>query len=265
VILGVQWLGLAGWRWLFFLEGVPAVLLGIATLFVLPDRPNEARWLRANERDWLSAQLAEERQAKTDAAQVSTWRALRSWPVVLLTTALLFCYAGGYAFWFWMPTMLQRMTGWTDLQRIGLISSIPFLAGLAGMLLVGWNSDRTAERRWHFAIPQLTAAAALVAWLLLPHTNAVLLIVAFTLVGFGTSAHLPAFWALPTTFLSASAAAAAVGFINCIASIGGFFGPKIIGTLSQRTGSFDAGFIFMSGCLIIASVLVLLCPRTRTA
>jgi len=261
-ILGVNWLGLPGWRWLFFVEGVPAVLLGIATLFVLPDRPNDARWLRADERNWLAARLAEERQAKADVAEMTTWRAVRSWRVALLTAALLCCYSGGYAFWFWMPTMLQRLTGWSDVQRIGWISSIPFLAGLIGMLLVGWNSDRTAERRWHFAVPQLTAAAALVAWLFLPHSDA-LLIAVFTLVGFGTSAHLPAFWALPTTFLSASAAAAAIGFINCIASIGGFFGPKLIGTLSERTGSFDAGFVFMSTCLVIGSVLVLLCPRER--
>jgi len=258
-ILGVYWLGLPGWRWLFFIEGVPAVLLGIAALFVLPDRPKDARWLRANEREWLDTELTRERQAKANVGQVSTWRALRSWPVVLLTIALLFCYAGGYAFWFWMPTMLQRLTGWADIQRIGWISAIPFLAGLIGMLLVGWNSDRMAERRWHFAVPQLTAAAALVAWFFLPHSNA-LLIAVFTLVGFGTSAHLPAFWALPTTFLSASAAAASIGFINCIASIGGFFGPKLIGTLSQRTGSFEVGFVFMSVCWVIASLLVLLMP-----
>ncbi|MDQ6859888.1 MAG: MFS transporter [Verrucomicrobiota bacterium] len=262
LILGVQWFSVPGWRWLFVLEGVPAILLGIATLFVLPDQPKDAAWLRSDERDWLTANLAEERQANTARNQISTWQAVRSWPVVLLTIALLFCYAGGYAFWFWMPTMLQRITGWTDIQGIGLISSVPFVAGLFGMLLFGWNSDRTGERRWHFAIPQLTAAAALIAWFFLPHSNAIL-ILTFSLVGFGTSAHLPAFWSLPTTFLSASAAAAAIGFINCIASIGGFFGPKLIGTLSQRTGSFDAGFIFMSACLIFASLLVLLCPRTR--
>ncbi|MFN2475150.1 MAG: MFS transporter [Chthoniobacterales bacterium] len=263
LILGVNWLGLPGWRWLFFIEGVPAVLLATATLFVLPDRPRDARWLRADERDWLAGRHAEETQAKSEVAEMTTWSALRSWRVVLLTVALLCCYAGGYAFWFWMPTMLQRMTGW-DVQRIGLISAIPFLAGLIGMLVVGWNSDRTAERRWHFALPQLTAATALLVWLFLPHSDA-LLIAVFTMVGFGTSAHLPAFWALPTTFLSASAAAAAIGFINCIASIGGFFGPKLIGTLSERTGSFEAGFIFMSACLVVASVLVLLCPRPRVA
>jgi sugar phosphate permease len=134
------------------------------------------------------------------------------------------------------------------------------VAGLIGMLLLGWNSDRTRERRWHFAIPQLTAALALSVWLLAPHSTT-LLIVVFTLIGFGTVSYLPSFWALPSAFLTDSAAAAAIGFINCTASIGGFFGPKIIGELSQRTGSFRGGFIFMAACLTIASVLVLLCPR----
>ena len=130
------------------------------------------------------------------------------------------------------------------------------------MLLLGWNSDRTRERRWHFAIPQLTAALALGAWFLAPHSDA-LLVVVFTLIGFGTTAHLPSFWTLPTTFLTDSAAAAAIGFINCTASIGGFIGPIIIGNLSQRTGSFGSGFIFMIACWVIASVLILVCPRER--
>src|SRR5205807_9770240 len=118
------------------------------------------------------------------------------------------------------------------------------------------------ERRWHFAVPQLTAALALTAWFFLPHSNA-LLVAVFTLVVFGTIAYLPSFWALPTELLTSSAAAAAVGFINCTASIGGFFGPKMIGNLSQQTGSFNAGYVFMIGCWTIASVLVLLCPRQR--
>jgi D-galactonate transporter len=260
-ILGIQWRGIPGWRWLFLLEGGPAILLGIATLFVLPDRPNEARWLRAEERDWLAARLTEERDVKANQERVTIWQALRDRRVVLLTVGLFFCYSGGYAFWFWMPTMLQRITGWST-QRVGWIGAIPFLAGLIGMLLLGWNSDRTRERRWHFAIPQLTAALALSAWFFLPPSNAMLVAV-FSLVVFGTIAYLPSFWALPSSFLSSSAAAAAVGFINCTASIGGFFGPKIIGELSQRTGSFRDGFIFMIACWTIASVLVLLCPRER--
>jgi ACS family tartrate transporter-like MFS transporter len=262
-ILGVHWLGLSGWRWLFLLEGGPAILLGMATLFVLPDRPNEARWLRADERDWLTTRLEEERRAKAHVEHVTVWQALRHPAVLLLTAGLFFTYTGGYAFWFWMPTMLQRLTGWST-QRIGWMGAIPFVAGLIGMLLLGWTSDRTRERRWHFAIPQLTSALALSAWFFLPPSSALLLTV-FSLVVFGTIAYLPSFWALPSSFLSASAAAAAVGFINCTASIGGFFGPKIIGELSQRTGSFRGGFIFMIACWTIASLLVLLCPRERTA
>ena len=261
-ILGLHWLGLFGWRWLFLFEGVPAVLLGIATLFVLPDRPNEVRWLRGDERDWLTCRLAVERRAMAHVEHVTIWLALRHPTVLLLTVGLFFTYTGGYAFWFWMPTMLQRLTGWTDIQRIGWIGSIPFIAGLIGMLLLGWSSDRVRERRWHFAAPQLTAAVALTIWLLLSHSNGLLLTV-FTLVGFGTVAYLPSFWALPSAFLTSSAAAAAVGFINCTASIGGFFGPKVIGDLSERSGSFNGGFAFMIVCLVIASVLVLICPRER--
>jgi sugar phosphate permease len=182
---------------------------------------------------------------------------------LVLTAGLFFTYTGGYAFWFWFPAMLKRLTGWTDV-RVGWMGAIPFVAGLIGMLILGWNSDRMRERRWHFAIPQLTAALALSVWLFLSPSN-VLLVIVFSLVAFGTIAYLPSFWALPSAFLSSSAAAAAVGFINCIASIGGFVGPKIIGELSQRTDSFRGGFIFMIACWTIASALVLLCPRERVA
>src|SRR5262245_40113559 len=260
-ILGVHWLGLSGWRWLFLFEGIPAVLLGAATLFVLPDRPNEVQWLRADERDWLTSRLSEERRAKAHVEHVTIWQALRHPAVLMLTVGLFFTYTGGYAVWFWMPTMLQRLTGWS-IERVGWIGSIPFIAGLVGMLLLGWSSDRSGERRWHFAIPQLTAALARGLWFVLPLSNA-FLVMMFTLVVFGTISYLPAFWALPSAFLSSSASAAAVGFINCTASIGGFFGPKIIGDISQRTGSFNGGFMVMIACFVIASALVLVCPREK--
>jgi MFS transporter, ACS family, tartrate transporter len=263
MILGVHWLGLTGWRWLFLLEGIPAIVFGIATLFFLPDRPDEAHWLRSDERDWITARLSEERETKAHTERMTLWQTLRHPAVLILTAGLFFTYSGGYAFWFWEPTMLQRFTGWSIL-RVSWIGSIVFGAGLVGMLWFGSSSDRTGERRWHFAIPQLTAALALIACLVVPHSNAFLVVV-FSLVGFGTIAYLPSFWALPSSFLTSSAAAAAIGFINCTASIGGFVGPKIIGDLSQRTGSFHSGFIFMIACWIVASVLVLLCPRERAA
>lgn len=263
-ILGAHWFGITGWRWLFLLEGGPAIVLGIIALFVLPDWPRDARWLRSDERSWIAGRLEEERCAKESARQTTIWRALRHPAVLMLTAGLFFTYTGGYAFWFWFPTMLQRLTGWTDIQRIGWVGAIPFVAGLVGMLLLGGSSDRMGERRWHFAIPQLTAALALSVWFFIPHSN-LFLIAVFSLIGFGTVAYLPSFWALPSAFLTSSAAAAAVGFINCTASIGGFVGPKIIGNLSQGSGSFRSGFIFMIVCWMIAAVLVLLCPRERVS
>ncbi len=258
-ILRVNWLGISGWRWLFLMEGAPAVVLGIASFFCLPDQPEAAPWLPNEERDWLRSRLDQERQAKSPGEQITIWHALRHPAVLVLTAGLFFTYTGGYAFWFFFPTMLQRLTGW-NLGAIGWIGAIPFAIALIGMLVVGWNSDRTRERRWHFAIPQLIAALSLAAWFFLPHSNA-LLVAVCTLVVSGTIAYLPAFWALPSAFLTSSAAAAAVGFINCMASLGGFAGPKVVGYLSQRTGSFNAGFLFMIACWTLASLLVLLCPQ----
>jgi ACS family tartrate transporter-like MFS transporter len=263
-ILGVHWLNLPGWRWLFVMEGAPAIVLGVATLFYLPDRPNDARWLAPNERDWINAQLAAERAAKAHAERMSVWRAIRQ-PAVLILTLALFCtYTGGYAFWLFFPTILQRLTGWTDVHLIGWVGAIPFAVATVALLVAGWSSDRMRERRWHFAVPQLTAAAAVAAWLLLPHSNA-LLVTMCAIVASGTIAYFPAFFTLPSQYLASAAAAAAIGFINCTGSIGGFFGPKIFGELSQRTGSFTVGFVMMIACWTTASALVLLVPRERPA
>src|ERR1043166_8470996 len=125
-ILGIHWLGIPGWRWVFLLEGVPAVLLGIVTLFVLPDRPNDAQWLTPDERTWITSGLADERLAKAHVEQMSILQALRHPPVIILMLGLFFCYTGGYIFWFWMPTLLKRMTGWSDIH-VGWMGSIPFV------------------------------------------------------------------------------------------------------------------------------------------
>jgi ACS family tartrate transporter-like MFS transporter len=262
-ILGVHWLNFAGWRWLFLMEGAPAIILGIATIFYLPDWPDEARWLSATESHWINTRLADERAAKAHVEQMSVWQALRHPAVLMLTSALFFTYIGGYAFWFWFPQILKRLTGWTDVRLIGWVGAVPFAAATIALLIVGWSSDRMHERRWHFAIPQFVAVLALGAWLLLPDSNALLILVC-SIIAIGTVAYFPAFFTLPSEFLTSAAAAAAVGFINCTASIGGYLGPKIFGDLSQRTGSFDTGFIMMIACWVVGALLVLICPRERT-
>jgi ACS family tartrate transporter-like MFS transporter len=263
-ILGVHWLNIPGWRWLFLGEGAPAIILGIATILYLPDRPGEARWLAADEREWITARLAGERAAKASMKRMSVWQALRH-PAVLVLTAALFCtYTGGYAFWLFFPTILQRLTGWTDVRLIGWVGAIPFALATIALLVAGWSSDRMRERRWHFAIPQLSAALALALWFVFPHANALLVIICCVIAS-GTIAYFPAFFTLPSEFLTSAAAAAAIGFINCTGSIGGFFGPKLFGNLSQRTGSFTSGFVMMIGCWILGSLLVLVCPRERPA
>lgn len=261
-ILGVHWLNLSGWRWLFLMEGAPAIVFGIATIFYLPDRPNDAPWLSSTERDWINARLADERAAKAHVERMSVREALRHPTVLILTTALFFTYISGYIFYFWFPTILQRLTGWTDVRLIGWVGAIPFAVATIALLFVGWSSDRMRERRWHFAVPQFIAALALAVWFFLPHSNP-LLVLLCCIFGIGTIAYFPAFFTLPSEFLTSAAAAAAVGFINCTASIGGYVGPKIFGELSQRTGSFTAGFWVMITCWIIGSVLVLVCPRER--
>src|SRR5260370_33917067 len=160
-ILGTNWLNTPGWRWLFLLEGIPAMLLGATTFFVLPDRPKDARWLTHDERDWIAARLDEERRAKADAEQATIWRALRHPAVLLLTAGLFFTYTGGYAFWVWFPTMLQRLTGWADVQRIGWAGAIPFVAGLIGMLILRSTSPPLGERPGHFSPSPITLSPLL--------------------------------------------------------------------------------------------------------
>lgn len=261
-ILGVHWLNLPGWRWLFVMEGLPAIVLGVCTIFYLPDRPNDARWLAPDERDWINTQLANERAAKAHAERISGWQAIRHPAVIILTLALFSTYTGGYAFWLFFPTILQRLTGWTDVQLIGWIGAIPFAVATIALLVAGWSSDRMRERRWHFAVPQLAAALALGLWFIFPHSTT-LLVAICAIIASGTIAYFPAFFTLPSEYLTSAAAAAAIGFINCTGSIGGFFGPKIFGNLSQRTGSFESGFAMMIACWTIASALVLFCPRQR--
>jgi ACS family tartrate transporter-like MFS transporter len=258
-ILNVRWLGLAGWRWLFVVEGIPAVLFGLLTLWLLTDWPAEAKWLPSDEREWLTAELRREKEAKARTAQWTVWKALRQPEVILLTVVYFLAIIGIYGFVIWFPTIVKRATGLPN-GVVTLLSSLPYVAGLGAMLLNGWHSDRTGERRWHTAFPLFLGGAAL-GLTLIVQSNLWVGFLAMIVAGACSTAFMPSFWALPTELLTASAAAASIGFINSVGNLGGFAGPYFIGYLRTVTGSFAPGLAFLLACTVLAGVAILMLRR----
>jgi MFS transporter, ACS family, tartrate transporter len=260
LILSHNWLAIEGWRWLFFLEGIPAILLGTVAFFFLRDRPGQARWLAADQRQWISQTLEQEKPLSRQS--ISIGQALRSRTVVLLTTAAFLQYFIGYSVIFWLPTILKNRSLLSDAQ-VGLLGAVPYVVALFAMLFNGWHSDRNRERRWHAAAPLLIAATGLLCLISLPSSN--LMSVLLLSVICMAMAFLPVFWAIPTEILSDSKAAVAVGTINALASLAGFAGPYAFGYLRAETGSFVAGFVVLIFCALAAGILMLLTPAPSRA
>ena len=259
-ILSHHWFGLDGWRLLFVLEGLPALVLGVVAYFTLTDWPCEATWLAREQREWLDEELEAEKAAGLEKATV--WQVLRSRLVLWLAAATFVIYFAHYSFIFWFPSMLKRVTGFSDM-RVGVLGMIPFVAVFVLMQLNGWHSDKTGERHWHAAIPVFLAAAGALGVLGQPRSMA-LAIVYFTLMSLGT-AYLPVFWAIPTEALSHTTGAAAVGFINAVGSIAGFAGPYLFGYLTNRTGSFSAGICLFIGFAVVGGLMLVFAPRREAA
>jgi MFS family permease len=257
-ILGHPWLGVDGWRWLFVLEGMPAILLGTVAFFYLTDWPREAAWLAPEQRRWIEQKL--EAEKPINPKKITAWQALSSGPILLLASVAFLEYFVAYTIVFWLPTILKRQSGFSDF-RVGLIGTVPYAAGLMAMLINGWHSDKTGERRWHSAVPQFIAAVALFALITLPASTrtSVTLFTMLCLVW----AFLPVFWAMPSEILSESAAAAGVGMVNAVGSVAGFAGPFAFGYLNSRTGSFSYGLALMMLCAIAGGLLVLRVPAAR--
>ena len=260
-MLGISWLGLRGWRWLFILEGIPAILFGIVTLFYLTDWPLQAKWLQPDEREWITEELLNEKRAKQKVHSFKIWEAFRNRDVVLLTLCYFFALTGGYGVSFWLPTILKRLSGLTDMQ-VTLLAALPYLAGFLSQQINGWHSDRTRERRWHAAIPIFCCGLALLLAVQF-RANVTLCVAMFTLVGAGYFAFHPGFWPIPTQFLSESAAAASIGLINSVGNLGGFVGPMTMGYLVTRTKSFKAGLLYLVGSLFLSSILMLFVKAGR--
>jgi ACS family tartrate transporter-like MFS transporter len=254
-VLGVHWWQLAGWRWLFILEGTPAILLGIITVFYLTDWPSQARWLGQAERDWLVGELQTELQAKKRFRDFTIMQAFCDRRILLLTAAWFLALTGALGSIYWIPTFVKRLSGSSD-RAVTSLLLVPALIGIAGILINGWHSDKKAERRWHAAVPLI--AAGLTFGLLIPARHDFPLAISFLLLGSGLFyAFYPVFWSIPTTMLCESAAAATFGLINSIGQLGGFAGPYVIGFLNDRTHSLTASFGFIALVYVAAGGLIL--------
>ncbi|MFL6277761.1 MAG: MFS transporter [Blastocatellia bacterium] len=261
LLLGVHWFGLSGWRWLFIIEGVPAIIFGVVTIFYLTDRPHQARWLPEDERVWLTAALEREKQAKQARHRYGILEAFRHREVVCLALAYFFMVTAVYGFNFWLPAIIKRQSGWSNMM-VAAISDIPYAVALVAILLVGWSSDRTKERRWHTALSMATASLGLLLSLAAQNQTGVAISI-FCLAAAGMYAYLPSFWALPTSFLTGTAAAASIGLINSIGNLGGFAGPYVVGYVSNATHSFSGGVLYLSVSAMVAAGLILSLRATR--
>ena len=255
-ILGHSWFGFAGWRWLFVLEGMPAIVGGMVAYFFLADWPRDAAWLAPDRRRWIEEKLEEE---KPVGAQVTTaGQALKSPAVLLLASMTFFNYLPLYAIVFWLPTMLKRQSGFSDF-RLGLLGAIPYAVAFLVMQVNGWHSDKNCERRWHSAVPMFVGGAGCLALLAQPRSSAIE--VAMLSIACVAIAYLPTFWAIPTEILSQSAAAAAVGMINAVGSGAGFAGPYLFGYLYTRTGSYSVGLALMAIAALVGGMMILRTPK----
>jgi ACS family tartrate transporter-like MFS transporter len=256
-------LGLHGWQWMFIVEAVPAVLLGVAVLFHLTDRPEAATWLADDQRAWLVAEMNAERAAKQPSARHSLLSGLADPRVLALALIYFGTSAGLYTLGIWAPQIIKGLG--LSTMTVGLLNAVPPAAAVVAMVLWARHSDRTGERTWHVVIACLAASLGLV--LAGGASSVVGVVAALSLVNIGISSAKPPLWAMPTVFLSGPAAAVGIATINAIGNLGGFVGPWVIGWIKDRTSSFAGGLYFVAGLLVLSAILTLAVARAgrRTA
>jgi MFS transporter, ACS family, tartrate transporter len=253
--------GLAGWQWLFLVEGIPSILAGVWVVFYLTDRPEQAAWLTPEERNLLALRLRHD-QVKRVEHQHTLAEAFGSGRVWLLGCLYFLLLTGRYGISLWLPETLRGFSGWTETQS-SLASALPYLCGAIGMVIIGTNSDRLQERKWHFALSAFLGAAGLVFCTLTTSGLPALLVLSVGSIGIWSA--LGPFWALPTSTLRGRAAAGGIALINSLGNLGGFLGPYVIGWLNTATGNSRSGLLFLATSLSAAGLLGLYAARSKTS
>jgi len=250
--------GLAGWQWLFLLEGIPAVGLGVAVLLWLPERPADARWLTSDEQREIEAAVRAEHDAIRDSAHQTLRPALMSGRVWLLALIYFTIVISFYGISLWLPQIVQSFAHVSDLE-VGFLSAIPYVAAAIGMVIVAARSDRRGERGLYIALSALAGAAGFLAAASL-HGGAASL-VALSVAAFGVWSTVGPFWTFPPRFLVGPAAAGGIALINSVGNIGGFVGPYLLGSIRDHTGSFAVGLRVLAGFLVLTAILALIVRR----
>ena len=245
--------GLTGWQWLFIIEAVPALVLAVVVFFYLTDRPAEAAWLAPDQRAWLARRLDAENQARTTAKHYSTLQALGDTRVLLLAFVYFGAVASNYSLGFFLPQIVRDFG--LSFGMTGVVTAIPYVAGVIGMVYWGVHSDRTGERREHTALAALVAGGGIAAATLIDDPTGKM--VAFTISGFGVFGMLPVFWTLPTTFLTGTAAAGGIAIINSIGNLSGFAGPFVMGKMKDATGSYSVGLLAVAATVFLSMLVAL--------
>jgi ACS family tartrate transporter-like MFS transporter len=258
-LLGLGGWGLRGWQWLFILEGLPAILMAGAVLWLLPDRPGDADWLPAAERDWLDRRLAAEAARNALPAKPALWETLRHPRVLLLAIIYVGSTCSSYGLTLWTPQIIKSY-GLGNFET-GLLNSIPFGIASLAMVLWGRHSDRMQERRWHLAVSFLILAVGLAGGTVL--SGLVALVCALTVAAIGVYMLKGPFWALATEQLSPAIAAASIAAINATGNLGGFIGPYLIGAIKDATGSFEVSLVPLILFALISAGLSLVPSRER--
>lgn len=246
--------GLEGWQCVYIFWGIPAVVLGVVVLFAMTDRPRDAKWLTAEERDALEQELERERASRSQGKRMTVLEALRHPKVLLLALAYFCTVTGSYGIEFFLPSILKDWYGMSFNQLTWLVM-LPPLLGLTGQLFVGWSSDRHKERRFHAVVPIVIGACAIG---LAPFTrgNLTLTVICFMVAFAGFKSYMPAFWSLPSLFLTEAAAAGSIGLINSVGNLGGFLGPTVLGAVEKSTGSYAGGLYFLCASMIVSSAII---------
>lgn len=254
LLLDVNWLGLRGWQWLFIVEGLPAVVLGIVTMIWLTDRPRDANWLTRAEREYLEGALAAEMKAKESSGTISVWQSLGLRNVWLLALGIFATNTGGYALAFWIPTMVKTLSGESD-RRALLYSCLFYSCGLISVFLSGQSSDRTGERKFHCVAGQVSTGVFLLLSAL-PGQSFALVMAWLCLTALSSYFWQTPFWTLPTLTLNASAAAVSIGLINMCANLAGYVGNHATGWLRHNGFTDSHCLVFLAVCFMLGGVFV---------